>query len=120
MTHIKSLTLCLIICLCSTIIPCHAAPQGRLIITGRVILEGKNAPPRLTVRLYFPKRDNKPPVVTYTGSSGVFRFTDLNAGRYLLEVYQGDQMVYQKVIGLSEGQRQASIVINLKVGAAGE
>jgi hypothetical protein len=96
-----------------------AARQRQLSLSGRVLFEAPakkgaaTALPRFTARLYFPKGVNRPTIVTYTDVAGNFTFKGLDAGRYLLEIYQGSEMVYQKALTL-DGSLQQPLVITLK------
>lgn len=95
------------------------ARQEKLSLSGRIVLE-TSAPtqkpttlPRFTARLYFPKEVNRSAIVTYTDAAGSFKFNGLDAGRYLLEIYQGSEMVYQKVLRL-DGELPQPLVITLR------
>lgn len=91
------------------------ARQAQLSLSGRVVMEAREQgraapPPRFTARLYFPKEGNRPTLVTYTDAGGNFKFAGLNAGRYLLEIYQGNDMVFQKVITIDGGLPQPVLI----------
>ena len=93
------------------------ARQAPLSLSGRVVFQTtaptqrRPAPlPRFTARLYFPKEANRPTIVTYTDAAGNFKFNGLNAGRYLLEIYQGNEMVFQKALTLDKNLPQPFIV----------
>jgi hypothetical protein len=102
---------------CFAIVGAARAPQPRLALSGRVVLEQpahrEAEAPRFTVRLYFPKAMHRPTLVTYTDRSGGFRFGDLDAGRYLLEVYADDNMVFQQALTVDDDLPQP-FVIKLK------
>jgi hypothetical protein len=120
MTHRKT-TFVLGLAACVVLAGAALARQSQLSLSGRVVLEAQKqrraAPtPRLTARLYFPKEENRPTLVTYTDAGGNFKFSDLSAGRYLLEIYQGSDMVFQKVLTIDEGLAQP-VVITLKLRA---
>ena len=120
MRRIKSLTLlCAAVCCLAAAAPAPAAARGNLKLSGRITLEGHPTPPRFTVHLYFPKAANRPPVVTVTDGYGWFEFTNLDAGRYLLEVHQGEALVYQKAVDLDGSKSTVEIPINLKPASGG-
>lgn len=102
---------------CCLALAAPAAGQERLALAGRVVMETPGQAPRpasrLTVRLYFPKETRRPTLVTYTDSNGNFRYNDLPAGRYLLEVYQGKAMTYQRALTLDRNLPQP-LAITLK------
>ena len=114
MTH-RRITLFVGLAACLALAGAASARQPRLALSGRVVLDSpeQKAPPRLTVRLYYPKEANRPTLVTYTNADGDFKFDDMDKGRYLLEIYQGSQMVYQKVLSLDENS-PPQLVITLK------
>ncbi|MET0625925.1 MAG: hypothetical protein ABW250_23525, partial [Pyrinomonadaceae bacterium] len=115
MTHRKIRT-ALALAACLALAGAAHARQPRLTLNGRVVLESaeQKAQPRFTVRLYYPKASNRPTLVTYTNAAGDFSFADVEAGRYMLEVYHGDAMVYQKVLNIDGNSRP--LVITLKAG----
>jgi hypothetical protein len=93
------------------------ARQAPLSLSGRVVFEAAAvpqrrpaSPPRFTARLYFPREANRPTLVTYTDADGNFRFNRLNEGRYLLEIYQGNEMVFQKALTLDRNLPQPFVV----------
>lgn len=105
MRYRKLLGLCLVICCMATGVLSRAVPQGRVNINGQVTMEAQGRPPRFYARLYFPKETGRPPLVTITDNEGRFSFTDLDAGRYLLELHEGDELVHQRVITLPQDQQ---------------
>ena len=117
MTHRKSTFVVVVLVACLALAGAAHARQPRLALSGRVVLESpaRKAPPRFTVRLYYPKEKNRPTLVTHTNADGDFRFDDVDAGRYLLEIYQGSEMVYQKVLTMDDNSPQP-LVITLTVG----
>ena len=119
MRRIKSLTLCAVVCCLAAAAPAPAAARGDLKINGFITLEGHSTPPRVVVRLYFPRAANRPPVVTITNDYGWYELTNLDAGRYLLEVHQGETMVYQKAVELDGRQSYMRLNISLKPGGGG-
>jgi hypothetical protein len=66
---------------------------------------------RFNVKLYPPKNSGRPILLTSTDSEGNFKFTDLPASSYLLEVYLGTNMVNQQVIALDNNK---AITIDLR------
>ncbi|MDQ5843999.1 MAG: carboxypeptidase-like regulatory domain-containing protein, partial [Acidobacteriota bacterium] len=85
MTYIRALAVALTICAALAGMSGRVDAQG-LTLSGKVSLETRGALPRFTVRLYPPSATRRPTLVTYTDSAGNFKFTGLDAGRYLLEV----------------------------------
>lgn len=61
--------------------------------------------PFLTVKLIPPKNSSLPEKVTVTDADGGFDFQDATMGRYLLEVYQGLQLLYRNVIDTRNNAR---------------
>jgi hypothetical protein len=55
----------------------------------------------ITVQLVPPSAVRAPVRVTTTASDGGFQFTKLTKGKYLLRMYQGMTLVYQKEIDTS-------------------
>jgi hypothetical protein len=105
MRYRKLLGLCLMIgCLAGGVLS-RAVPAERVNLNGQVTLESQSRPPRFYARLYFPKETGRQPLLTVTDNEGRFSFTDLDDGRYLLELHEGDQLVYQRVITLPQDQR---------------
>jgi len=124
MKHSKLMLLVLILA-CVLTVP--GAKSGFLqdqvfTLTGRVKLEqgvaqnAQQAPPQITVRLYFPKDMKKPVLLAYLNRGGLFYFKDIPAGNYLLELYSEDQMFYQKAVTLSYDTYLDDKVISLTVG----
>ena len=118
MTHRRTTFVIGLVC-CLAFAGAAGARQDKLSLSGRIVVE-TSAPtqkppalPRFTARLYFPKGVNRSAIVTYTDAAGSFRFNGLKAGRYLLEIYQGSEMVYQKVLAL-DGNLQQPFVITLR------
>lgn len=60
--------------------------------------------PKLIVRLTPPKAQKKSERVTRTDSDGKYRFEGIEAGRYLLQVYQGTTLLFRRVIDTSRDQ----------------
>ena len=106
---------CLIVCClawAATAQPQQQQPRGSL--SGQIRLDNNAAPPRLTVRLYPRRESGRPPIVTYTDGQGRYRFSNLTPGQYLLEVYQGERMSYQKVIDVRAGQQTFDITLRVR------
>lgn len=100
MRYRNLLCLCFIICCLAGGVLGHAAPQGGYTVQGRVVLEPPGRVPRFAARLYFPREARRPPLVTFTDDAGRFIFYGLPSGRYLLELYQGNALVYQSLLAL--------------------
>jgi hypothetical protein len=100
---------------CLVLAGAAVARQAKLSLSGRIVLEsspGQKPPPlpRFTARLYAPKEMKRPTIVTYTDAAGNFKVNGLDAGRYLLEIYQNSEMVYQKVLALDERMPQPLVI----------
>lgn len=103
----KTFAVCLLVGCLLAAAPRPAAARGEITLWGHVSMDAQSQYlPRFAVRLYFPKAANRPPIATVTNGKGWFEFTNLDAGRYLLEVYQGEEMVYQEVVVVERGPRQ--------------
>lgn len=118
MTHRRTTLVIGLVC-CLALASAAHARQAKLALSGRIVLESstqgrrQQALPRFTARLYAPKELNRPTVVTYTDAAGNFKFEGLDAGRYLLEIYQDSEMVYQKVLAV-DGALPQPLVITLR------
>jgi hypothetical protein len=113
MTHrMKKLIAALAACL--ALAGAAGARQSQLSLSGRVVMEAparrREALPQFTARLYFPKESKRPTLITYTDGGGNFKFDDIEAGRYLLEIYQENDMVFQKVLVLDGNLEQPFVV----------
>jgi hypothetical protein len=93
--------LALIVYLFGVVPLCDARIQGSLSFSGYVKAKGASNT-RFTVKLYPPKTSKSPVVLTTTDDSGYFKFTNLSASSYLLEIYFGTELIYQEVIKLSD------------------
>jgi hypothetical protein len=117
MTHRRT-TFVIGLAACLALAGAARARQTSLSLSGRVVFQTAAAPspkrpaplPRFTARLYFPKEANRPTIVTYTDPVGNFKFDRLNAGRYLLEIYQGNEMVFQKALTVDNNLPQPLVV----------
>lgn len=65
----------------------------------------------LTVKITPPKNSGKPQKITVTDKDGRFLFEDMEKGIYLLEVYQGLNLLYRDVI---DTKKEMNKVIPLK------
>lgn len=92
-----------------------AEPQGSLTIYGYFSLPSQSETQPtiqlLTAKLYPPKERGKPLLLAYSDSASTFRFTDLSPDSYLLEVYLGDQLLYQRLIKL-----ESNILLAIPIG----
>ncbi|MEP6818440.1 MAG: carboxypeptidase-like regulatory domain-containing protein [bacterium] len=114
MTYLKTLAIAFTICAALAGFAGRAGAQSQLTLGGRVVLQTRGTLPRFTVRLYPSRETKRPMLVTYTDAAGNFKFTALEPGRYLLEVYRGESLAYQKVLTLDKNQPPQSLVITLK------
>lgn len=90
--------------------------SGSANISGHIQLGSSTTP--LLARLYSPKvpgaqsqqTSQQPEVasrrvrVAYIGADGRFEFPSLRPGSYLLEIYSGDRLLYQKVVSTQDTQ----------------
>lgn len=95
-----ALTLLLVISLLSVLPLCQASPQGSLTFSGHIKVNG-TVNPQFSLRLYPPKKSNRPIILTTTNNAGSFQFTDLQASSYLLEIYLGAKLIYQEIVELN-------------------
>ena len=116
MRHTRPLTLLLLACCLTAAAAVSASARQGGSLTGVVTMENRAAPPRLSARMSYPKTAKKMPIVTYTDKGGKFFFSSLPAGRYLLELYQGNTLCYQSVVTVADRQSQ-TINITLKASA---
>ncbi|MDQ3906947.1 MAG: hypothetical protein M3268_01250 [Acidobacteriota bacterium] len=107
--------LCLAVFILAAGVATRAGAQSRVTLTGQITLDSRAALPRYTLRLSFPAKENRPPVVTFSDERGRYAFNGVEPRRYLLEVYQGEKLVYQKVITLSDSPPQQKCDIQLTV-----
>jgi hypothetical protein len=116
MTHRRT-TYAIVLACCLAIAGAAVARQAKHSLSGRVVLEASGrraaALPRFTARLYAPTEMKRPTIVTYTDAAGNFKFDGLDAGPYLLEIYQESERVYQKELSV-DGQTQQPLVITLR------
>lgn len=116
MTYVRALAVALTIGAALAGLSGGAGAQSQLTLSGKVSLQTRGALPRFTVRLYPPTASKRPTQVTYTDTAGNFKFAALDAGRYLLEIYQGPKiLVYQKVLTLDRNQAAQPLVITLRL-----
>ena len=89
-----------IVCLLVISFPANA--HG-LELTGRIVTSTgwRKEAPRFNIKLYPPKTSGKPILIASSDAYRRFKFTGLSADSYLLEVYVGDDLVYQEVINLN-------------------
>ena len=115
MRHTRPLTLLLIACCLTAAAAVSASARQGGSLTGVVTMDNKAAPPRLSARMSYPKTEKKMPIVTFTDKGGKFAFYSLPAGRYLLEIFQGNTLCYQKVVTVADRQSQT---INITLSAS--
>jgi hypothetical protein len=93
--------------------PAWPLDSGSARIAGHVQLGPTTAP--LVARLYAPKKqpqegageakgDVRRVRLAYISADGDFEFPDLRPGSYLLEIYIGDRLLYQKVVSTQDPQ----------------
>ncbi|HEX8181258.1 MAG TPA: hypothetical protein VF525_17065 [Pyrinomonadaceae bacterium] len=97
--------LCLILCCLVSGATSSAALPVRVNLAAQITMEPSGRPPRLTARLYFPKETGRKPIVTVTDDNGRFAFNALDDGQYLLELYQGEQLIHQQIVYLPRDQQ---------------
>lgn len=68
-----------------------------------------------TVKLHSPKEKGKPVLVTYPDVAGNFSFPNLATDSYLLEVYLGVQLLYQKILKLESNISMAVPVGDIRL-----
>ncbi len=73
-------------------------------LSGHILTRDSRNNGRFNVKLYPPKKSGRPVLLTTADSAGNFRFTDLPASSYLLEVYLGTEMVNQQVVALDNNK----------------
>jgi hypothetical protein len=112
MKYGKLMCLCLLVCCMCAGTFGYAATRQRLMLNGNVTVETRGQlPQHMVARLYFPKGINRSPLVTRVDERGSFSFEDLQAGRFMLELYDGDNLLHQQVLTLPDEQK---IVVKLK------
>lgn len=80
-------------------------------LSGHILTRDARNNGRFSLKLYPPKNSGRPVLLTTTDSAGNFKFTDLPASSYLLEVYLGTDMVNQQVIAVANNKE---ITIDLR------
>jgi hypothetical protein len=116
MRHTRPFKLLLLACCLTAAAAVSTEARQAAPLTGVVTMENGLAPPRLSVRLSYPKGMKKMPIVTYTDRSGRFTIS-LQAGRYMLELYQGNTLCYQTIVTVT-GRQPQTLNIRLKPSAA--
>lgn len=72
-------------------------------LTGRVYEKTKKQGiPELVIKLKYPKTLKKSEKITKTEKDGKYVIKDLQKGKYLLEVYDGTNIIYREVIELND------------------
>lgn len=76
-------------------------------LSGRISeFVSKQGIPDMTVKL-IPSREGKEPErVTTTGSDGVYRFSKIREGKYLVELYRGVTLLYREVVEVKNDVRK--------------
>jgi|SRR5205807_1552112 len=110
------LTSILVPCLLGTLPLCHASIQDNLTLSGRIRVDStaQSQISRFNLKLYPPKKSNKPISLATTDNNGKFKFTGLAQGSYLLEIYFGQDLVYQEVVNLDGNKDLGSIDLRRK------
>lgn len=104
----KSMLLSLGLCLLCVVAPALSAAQGGGVsVKGRVTLQSGSPLASTMVKLYYQRSANRPTLVTFTDRNGYYAFDPVEPGSYLLEVYSGNETVYQNKLWL-DGSRQVS------------
>jgi hypothetical protein len=86
-------------------------------ITGRVLESPtSNAVVNITIKLTPPKASAHAQKLTTTNQKGEFTFRDVEAGRYLLEICQGLNVVYRKVFDTSHSSEEPILLTLKKTG----
>jgi hypothetical protein len=89
--------------------PAYGAPVK---LEGRVLEQAsRNGIPGLTVKLIPPTAGRRAENITLTDRNGAFRFSALDPGKYLLEIYQGPILLHREVLAL---ERDLTKEIELK------
>src|SRR5205085_7814806 len=89
-------------------------------LTGQVNINSQEqSVPRIIARLYFPKSNNQPPLLTFADNNGYFEFANVPGGDYLIEVYVNGQMIYQQKISLPSGIASNSKLVTLALKSGG-
>jgi hypothetical protein len=80
-------------------------------LTGKIQPAGQTpiSAARLTAKLYFPKEANRAALLTYSDANGYFKFNDLPYGKFLLEVYSGNNLLYQSEVNVSSSSTRIEI-----------
>jgi hypothetical protein len=80
-----------------------AAAQPTFGLHGRAFETAHDQPlPGLTVRLVPPHTQKRPLTVTTTDDHGNYQLAGVPAGRYLLEAYQGANLVFRVVVDVNQ------------------
>jgi hypothetical protein len=97
---------------CLLVVSFPASAQG-LELTGQIMTStvARRQVPRFNIKLYPPKTSGKPILITSSDVYRRFKFTGLSPDSYLLEIYLGDDLVYQEVITLN---RNLDLTIDLR------
>ena len=87
----------------------QGVPQTSLSLAGKVSVPARSSASKLSVKLYFPKSALRAPLLTYTDASGYYRFDNLPAGTYLLELTAGSEILYQSEVRVDAGAQKHDI-----------
>jgi hypothetical protein len=93
-----------------------AAQTEQFTLTGQVKVQQSQ---RLTARLYFPKDMGNKPLLAFVEGNGYFEFGKVAGGSYLLEIYAGSDLIYQKSIDLKANFRVDDPIVRLGIKSAG-
>jgi len=97
----------LLVCMSFWLLTLQNVHAGGMALDGRVYEEaGRKGIPALTVKLIPPRDLRGVEKITTTDDRGGFRFSALDGGRYLLEVYQGVLLLYREVIAVDRDTRK--------------
>lgn len=83
--------------------------QSSSSLSGKVSVPARSSAAKLSVKLYFPKTAQRAPMLTYTDAFGNYRFDNLPAGTYLLELTSGAEILYQSEVRVNVGAQRHDI-----------
>lgn len=69
---------------------------------GQIVAPELNEVPQMVIKLTPPRSTNEPQQITITDEEGKFQFKDLEQGRYLMEMYNNNELIRREVIDSRE------------------